>query len=133
MVMEAVCLMLGQKPGWPSAQKLMANPQFLKTLKDYDKDNIDPKIVKKLQTDYVTKPNFNEESMRKVSLAATSLCMWVKAMVTYSKVAKDVEPKKRRVDEMNALLADANAKLAEKQSQLAKVRYFRFFVSLCVL
>ena len=34
--------------------------------------------------------------MRKVSQAATSLCLWVSAMVIYSQVAKDVEPKRQR-------------------------------------
>ena len=120
MVMEAVCILLGEKADWETAKKVMANAQFLKILKDFDKDNISPKTVQKLQK-YVTKPNFTEDAMKKVSIAATSLCLWVKAMVVYSQVAKEVEPKKQKVAEMNALLNEANAKLAEKQSQLDEV------------
>jgi dynein axonemal heavy chain len=120
LTMEAVCIMLGEKADWDAAKKVMANAQFLKMLKEYDKDNISPKTVKKLKK-YLEHPMFNEESMKKVSVAATSLCMWVKAMVVYSKVAKDVEPKRQRVQEMNRLLEEANTKLAEKREQLRQV------------
>ncbi len=58
----------------------MANTQFLKMLKEYNKDNVSPKIIKRLQK-YIEDPSFTEEAMQKVSVAAASLCAWVKAMV----------------------------------------------------
>jgi hypothetical protein len=46
MVFEAVCVLLGEsKTDWKSAQKLLQNLSgFVKSLKEYDKDNISPKI-----------------------------------------------------------------------------------------
>ncbi len=29
---------------WPSAQKVLTDPNFIRTLKDYDKDNVPPKV-----------------------------------------------------------------------------------------
>ena len=53
-----------------------------------------------------------------VSKAASSLCMWVHAMDVYSKVAKEVEPKRQRLKEMNDQLNEANTLLQGKQAEL---------------
>jgi dynein heavy chain len=53
-----------------------------------------------------------------VSKAASSLCMWVHAMDVYSKVAKEVEPKRLRLKEMNDQLNEANTLLQGKQAEL---------------
>jgi dynein heavy chain len=47
--------------------------------------------------------------------------MWVHAMNVYSKVAKEVGPKKEKMEQMNALLKAANDNLAEKHRELAAV------------
>ena len=119
-VMEAVCILLGSKPDWDSSKRLLGNAQFMQNLKDYDKDNIPPKMVKQVQK-YTKQEIMAVDNVKKVSKAATSLCMWVHAMVIYSKVAKEVEPKKQRLAAMNAELAGANATLKEKQDQLQAV------------
>ena len=93
--MEAVCILLGHKPDWDSAKKLLGMPDFMEQLVKYDKDNIDPKKIKQLQK-YVTKEDFNPTDVGKVSNAAKGLCMWCCAMDTYNRVAKDVEPKKAK-------------------------------------
>jgi dynein heavy chain len=118
--MEAVCILLGHNPDWQNAQKVLANVNFLKSLKEFDKDNIDGKVIKKLLK-YTSDPELTEERMMNVSKAATAILMWVNAMVEYSKVAKVVAPKKAKLEQMNQLLTQANSKLQEKQSQLGSV------------
>ena len=65
--MEAVCIMLSAKserkpdPGtgkmvedfWGPSVKLLADLKFLEKLKGYDKDNIQPAIMKKIRDKYV--------------------------------------------------------------------------------
>uniref|UniRef100_A0A0G4I0U0 Uncharacterized protein n=1 Tax=Chromera velia CCMP2878 TaxID=1169474 RepID=A0A0G4I0U0_9ALVE len=120
MTMEAVNLLLGEKTDWDTAKKVLGKSDFLSRLKAYDKDNIPQKVLRKLE-DYIKKPEYAPESVGKQSLAAKSLCMWTHAMDTYSKVAKEVEPKKQKLAEMNAKLAEANGKLEKAQSQLKAV------------
>ena len=74
-----------------------------------------------MKKDYLEHPDFQIDNVKKVSKAATSLCMWGHAMVVYDEVAKEVGPKKERVKEMNKILAAANATLKEKQNDLQKV------------
>lgn len=64
LVMEAVCIMKGIKPErkpdpsgsgkmvedfWGPSQKLLSDLKFLDSLKSYDKDNINPQIIKKIR------------------------------------------------------------------------------------
>jgi dynein heavy chain, axonemal len=119
-VMESVCIMFDMKPDWDSSKKLLGDSQFLDKLKTYDKDNIDEKLLRKIKP-YLDNPDFNTESVKKVSSAAAGLCMWVGAMDVYARVAKDVEPKKQRLAEMNRVLNAANATLAVKMGELQKV------------
>ena len=62
-----------------------------------------------------------EEVIAKVSKAGLGLCQWVRAINGYADVAKEVGPKKERLDLMNAQLALANSILAEKRAQLKDV------------
>ena len=107
ITMEAVCLMMSVKPArsrddkgkvqydyWEPAKKdLLGDSKFLKRLIDYDKDNIPAKIMDKVKP-FVDKPEFAPDVVKKASVAAYGLCCWVRAMVSYDRVAKVVKPKK---------------------------------------
>ncbi|KAF4677338.1 hypothetical protein FOZ62_026768, partial [Perkinsus olseni] len=84
VVLKAVCLLLGKKETWDDAKKVMGDMGFLQSLKSYDKDSLasNQKLTAKLQT-YISRDDFNAESVSRVSKAATSLCMWVIAMDVY--------------------------------------------------
>lgn len=64
LVMEAVCIMKGVKPErkpdpsgsgkmiedfWGPSQKVLSDFKFLDSLKTFDKDNINPTIIKKIR------------------------------------------------------------------------------------
>uniref|UniRef100_A0A8C6TD81 Dynein heavy chain coiled coil stalk domain-containing protein n=1 Tax=Neogobius melanostomus TaxID=47308 RepID=A0A8C6TD81_9GOBI len=95
-VMEAICILLNCKPDWPSAKQLLGDSNFLRRLTDYDKDNIKPQILQKLQK-YINNQDFFPEKVEKVSKACKSMCMWVRAMDLYSKVLKEVGPKREKL------------------------------------
>jgi len=82
LVLEAVCILLGRKPSWDEAKKLMSDMGFLQSLQDFDKDNIDPKKIKAIQK-YVKNDSFQPDTVGKVSKAAKSLCLWVNAPHLY--------------------------------------------------
>ena len=81
------------KPGskmddyWGPAQLMLADANFLSSLKNYDKDNIHPKIIEKIHV-YLENPDFTPEVVKKASKAAYGLCCWVRAMESYDRVAK---------------------------------------------
>ena len=118
--MEGVCIMLDEKPDWPTAKKVLGDSQFLVKLKTYDKDNIPEPTIKKLQK-YINDENMQVAVVERVSSAAKGLCMWLHAMNVYHKVAKEVGPKRAKVAELTAQLDKANAELQEKRDNLAAV------------
>jgi hypothetical protein len=71
----------------------MGDTGFIKSLIEFDKDNITPLTQKKLSK-YIQDPLFLPELVSRQSKAATSLCMWVRAMDVYADVSKVVAPKK---------------------------------------
>ena len=119
-VLEAVCLLLGAKTDWKSAKSVMGESGFLQKLMTYDKDNIPMSMLKKLQK-YVTNPDFVPEKIEKVSRACKSMCMWVRAMDVYSRVIREVEPKKKKLAGAEAELEVVMSGLKEKQDQLKAV------------
>ncbi|XP_064233926.1 dynein axonemal heavy chain 6 isoform X3 [Aotus nancymaae] len=119
-VMEAISILLNAKPDWPSAKQLLGDSNFLKRLLEYDKENIKPQILAKLQK-YINNPDFVPEKVEKVSKACKSLCMWVRAMDLYSRVVKEVEPKRQKLRAAQAELDITVATLREKQALLRQV------------
>ncbi|KAJ3194173.1 Dynein heavy chain 3, axonemal [Irineochytrium annulatum] len=136
MVMEAICIMKAVKPArikdpggsgkmvedyWGPAQKMLSDSHFLQSLKAYDKDNIDPKIIDKIRKTYCTNPDFDPNIVKNSSSAAEGLCKWVKALDKYDVVAKVVAPKKESLAKAEGELAIEMAKLNSKRAELKEV------------
>ena len=136
LTMSAVCDMMGVKPEkikdpddptkkikdyWGPAKKhLLQDSKFLQKLKDYDKDNIDPKIVAKIRKNYLHKEEFEPERVKKASVAAMGLCKWVRAMEAYDRVAKVVAPKKAKLAASELELKDTMDKLNKKKARIKR-------------
>eukprot|EP00873_Tetraselmis_striata_P045243 jgi/Tetstr1/465507/TSEL_010176.t1 len=120
MTMEAVCILRQEKPDWDTAKKLLGDSNFMRSLMEFDKDNIPDAVIRKLKK-YSDDPQFTPEVVAKQSNAAKSLCMWARAMDVYHDVAKVVEPKRAKLREAEATLREANEALQEKQGALAAV------------
>lgn len=83
LVMEAICIMKGVKPDkmlvkteigdmrsvddyWTAARRMLKDIHFLDSLKEYDKDDVSPEIMKVIREDYITKPDFDPKIIKKV-------------------------------------------------------------------
>ena len=96
---QAVCVILDVKPAkakdeagkpindyWKPSVALLNEKDFLNKLKSYDKDNINPKLIEKIRSTYLTNEGFTPENAKKASPAAEGMCKWVHAMSSYEKV-----------------------------------------------
>merc|ERR1712007_58147 len=110
LVCEAVCIMFDTRPVrkadpnapgrtmldyWePFVKEHLRDPKgLLDALSQYDKDNIDEKVIRKIQP-YIEREDFEPDLIGRVSVACAALCAWVRAMYVYHFVAKAVEPKR---------------------------------------
>lgn len=61
------------------------------------------------------------QAVGKVSSAARGLCLWVRAMESYGTTARDIAPKRARLQTAQDQLAKKQAALAKAQAKLAEV------------
>ena len=120
---------------------------LIETLKSYDKDNIPQKVIDEIRAKFGTGDKsstalkfgdrlqggpgtyypycaadydlrFDPGAIAKSSSAAEGLCRWVMAMESYDRVAKIVAPKKAKLAEAEAELAEAMKVLQAKRASL---------------
>ena len=116
-------LLLGEKQDWNSIKSNISEVNtFIDRLKNFDVQKTPDNVFAKCRTNYVSKPEFDVAMVRKQSGAASFMATWVKAVNSYQKVVKVVEPKQRRYNEVKANLDQAEAELATKMAEVQKVR-----------
>ncbi|KAK2185461.1 hypothetical protein NP493_233g02018 [Ridgeia piscesae] len=127
-VMEAVMILRGNEPTWSEAKRQLGDGNFIKQLMNFDKDNISDRVLKKIGQ-YCSQADFQPEIIGRVSLAAKSLCMWVRAMDMYGRIYRVVEPKRQRLQgamsnlhEKQTQLQDAKDKLAEVEAKMEQLK-----------
>ncbi|XP_048653960.1 dynein axonemal heavy chain 2 isoform X2 [Marmota marmota marmota] len=120
IVMQAVMILRGNEPTWAEAKRQLGEQNFIKSLINFDKDNISDKVLKKIGA-YCAQPDFQPDIIGRVALAAKSLCMWVRAMELYGRLYRVVEPKRIRMNAALAQLQEKQAALAEAQEKLREV------------
>ena len=126
LVISAVCVMFEVKPKkvaapdgrgkvddyWDVGKALLQDPnKFLKSLFDFDKENIPEKVINKISP-YIENELFTPEVIAKVSKACTAVCQWVHAMHKFYHVSRSIEPKRK-------MLADSQAELKVTMDGLA--------------
>jgi len=112
------------KPSWSESMRLMSQSDFLSSLLNFAKDEINEETVD-LLAPYLDAPDFNLEGAKKVSADVAGLASWVRAMSFFYTINKKVIPLKanlviqgRRLDIANADLAGAQKQLDEKEAEL---------------
>ncbi|RZC36870.1 DHC N2, MT and/or AAA 6 domain containing protein [Asbolus verrucosus] len=135
LVMAAVCVIKDVKPDripdpstgrktidyWGPSKRILGDMNFLQTLKDFDKDHIKPEIMVKIRKDYLPHKDFKPHTVAKASSAAEGLCKWIIAMDMYDKVAKEVAPKKEKLEKAEREYGATMAILNEKKEQVTRI------------
>lgn len=144
-VMEALCKLFGippqQKAGggsnnsgaggsrgatkegdfWvPAKRQLLGDSRFLQRLLNFDRDAVKAEAMAAI-TPYERDPDFDPEVIRKASVAATSLCLWVRAVIAYNRAATEVRPRRAALQEAQTRLQAAQELLDGKVAQLRQV------------
>ncbi|KAI3386968.1 hypothetical protein SNEBB_010455 [Seison nebaliae] len=135
LAMEAVLVLKGIKPDrvpdatgkriedyWGPAKKKLGEMGFLQELKEFDKNNIPPNLIKVIREKYIPNPDFVPEKIKTASTAAEGLCKWVRAMDEYEKVRRMVAPHQEKLAHAEKTYATAQAALEEKRAGLREVQ-----------
>lgn len=114
-VMECCMVLLGEKTDWKNIKSVLSNVgEFMNKLLTYDVEVVSEKIWKKARDGWISKPQFEPGEVKKVSVAAASLCLWACACSRYQIVVKKVAPKKKKLAEVTGVLNEAQGELQVK-------------------
>ncbi|OMJ95933.1 hypothetical protein SteCoe_485 [Stentor coeruleus] len=116
--LETIAILMEAPTNWESIKKMLQN-NFLESLMNFPRDNIKPVTLRKLRNKISANPNFTPEKVEVQSVASKSLCTWVYAIENYAKISKEVEPKRKKLEEMNRVLSEAMTKLKQTQDRLS--------------
>jgi dynein heavy chain len=104
----------------PCKKELFNNARLLNEMIDYDKDNMTDECIRNV-TPLYEDPAFDPDAIKKASLAAMGICKWIRAMVIYDKVAKEVGPKKLKLAAAEKKAEDALNMVDALKKELAEV------------
>lgn len=134
-VMEALCKLFGVQPimiqgaagqqkqadYWLTGKKhLLGNSRFLQRLLQFDRDAISVHVMSAIAP-YDEDADFDPEVINKSSVAATSLCLWVKALIAYDRAACAVRPRRVALQQAQSELQIAESLLQEKKEELLQL------------
>jgi len=113
---------------WKGALQFLTYPRLLDKIRNYDKDNIKPQIVVRVEKalrgggpESKEDPELNAEVCGNASAACKGFALWMHAMVKYAEIIKVVKPKREAQRAAQESLDATNAKLHEAQSALKAV------------
>ncbi|CDI74192.1 hypothetical protein EPH_0001780 [Eimeria praecox] len=134
-VMEALCKLFGVTPifvqvspsqprqadYWQTGKKhLLGSSRFLQRLLNFDRDTISPNVMAAIAP-YDEDADFDPEIVNKASVAATSLCLWVKALIAYDRANNAVRPRRAALQQAQSELHTAEAVLRDKKEELLQL------------
>lgn len=114
-----VCLKEGTT--WAECKKVLADPNFMNRLVDYEKDSISSNMLAKMEK-YTSQADFDVEFVKAKSEAASKLCAWVRALESYAKSLKIVEPKREKLKNAQDKLDKMQAELAALEADYNKLK-----------
>lgn len=106
---------------WGPSKRILGDMGFLQSLKDYDKDDISPDVMKKIRKDFIPHKDFQPHIVAKASSAAEGLCKWIKAIENFESVNTVVLPKKLKLMKAKENLKETRKFLAEKRALAAEL------------
>ena len=104
LALEPVISMISDTPKkveWNDIKQWLRKDNFIQSVKNFDKDNINPKIKKYIRANYLDKKDeFVIEKIFKASKAAGPLALWVQSIIDYADIKDRVQPLENEVKEL---------------------------------
>lgn len=100
---------------------LVNTRELMELLMNYDKDNIPPVLIQRLEAKIFSLPDFTYEKVQGSNQACKYLFLWVKAMYDYYKVFTETKPLREKLVEVRRLVEVKTAELKVKKDALEEV------------
>lgn len=115
LALDSVCTLLGYKAhSWKEIQAYVRRDDFISNIVNFDSEaQMTTHLRMKMETEFLSLPNFNFETVNRASKACGPLLQWVDAQVAYSSILERVGPLR---EEVFTLEEEANQTKAQAQA-----------------
>ena len=117
LILYSIMVLLKEKADWATVQRVVADPSFLKRLRDIDKDKINEERIQRLEK-YTRQPEI-QGSLENYSKSVNTLLQFVRAVETYVKINLDAEPLRKRARRLHEEQSHKQAELDGLKSSLS--------------
>ncbi|SPO30909.1 cytoplasmic dynein heavy chain 2 [Ustilago trichophora] len=121
--MESVCIILGHKiESWKTVQAIIRRDDFIASIVNFDTDRqMTRQIREKMNRDYLSKPDYNFETINRASKACGPLAKWVIAQVRFSEILDKVGPLRDEVQSLEQQAEDTKLQASEIVDMIAEL------------
>ena len=116
--LQVVCILLQEKQDWDNIKRILSDVGFIYRLKQYDKDGISKKVLRKLRNKLASNADYKPEKVFVHNQASSSLCKWTIAMEIYARVAEEIAPLREHLKVMNQKLIVSKMQLKVIRNKL---------------
>lgn len=117
--LEAVCVMLGESANdWADLKRVIRRADFIKSVINFDVDQLSEKVRAHLLKTYISDPNFAYDVVMNASKACGPLVKWVTSTINFARIKNSVAPLE---NELKAV-AIKQDELVRKQEELQRLR-----------
>ncbi|KAK9369733.1 dynein heavy chain, N-terminal region 1-domain-containing protein [Lipomyces kononenkoae] len=115
MAMEAVCTLLGHKvDSWRSVQSIIRRDDFISSIVNFNTDRQMTRALRnKMQAEYLSRSNFNFDTVNRASKACGPLILWLEAQVNYSLILESIGPLREEVAMLTANAEESKVRVKE--------------------
>lgn len=120
MALESVCLVLSlpTDKSWRQVLTQIRGDEFIPRIVNFDNEKLDKEIVRKVKTEYMTRPEFTYERVDRASKAAGPLLRWVVAQICYADALAAVAPLQTEVRKLDTQAKESRAQLNEVETMM---------------
>ncbi len=121
LAVQATCVMLGEPIDWKTSKRMLKGPGFLRRVRDFDKQDIPKKTLRKFSR-YYKDERFVPAYLRRISRVACALCAWWRAVYAWHMLTVDMLPLLRAAHARRQLAnaaADGNGELVKRPATAA--------------
>lgn len=115
LAMESVCTILGHRlDSWKTVQGIIRRDDFISSIVNFDTTrSMTSTLRERVQRDYLSKPNYNFDSINRASKACGPLVKWVIAQVGFSAILERVGPLRNEVVSLEKLAEETQGEAVE--------------------
>ena len=119
LAMESVMILLGHgKMDWAEIRKVVVQKGFIESVLELDANKVTKKSTELITKSYLSNEAFKPEKIARASKAASPLCTWAMAQVSYAEALRQCRPLTDEVERLRLALEEQRKTYADAMAQI---------------